>query len=149
MLLAPTKSREKVFCSRSTSETTDLWRRVHSKGYFSYIKISYVHKFNESFENINLNVIDSSPARPSNFPYCFTISSSSLSIFQFQEIKVNGFFSINFFIHNLCTWFWDEEHSFLTEVDSFFFLLSMKIQITDGTQSRIFEILPALRGKPQ
>lgn len=148
MLLAPTKSREKVFCSRSTSETTDLWRRVHSKGYFSYIKISYVHKFNESFENINLNVIDSSPARPSNFPYCFTISSSSLSIFQFQRLKLMVFFN-QLFYSQLCTWFWDEEHSFLTEVDSFFFLLSMKIQITDGTQSRIFEILPALRGKPQ
>lgn len=148
MLLAPTKSREKVFCSRSTSETTDLWRRVHSKGYFSYIKISYVHKFNESFENINLNVIDSSPARPSNFPYCFTISSSSLSIFQFQRLKLMVFFN-QLFYSQLCTWFWDEEHSFLKEVDSFFFLLSMKIQITDGTQSRIFEILPALRGKPQ
>lgn len=97
MLLAPTKSREKVFCSRSTSETTDLWRRVHSKGYFSYIKISYVHKFNESFENINLNVIDSSPARPSNFPYCFTISSSSLSIFQFQRLKLMVFFNQLFY----------------------------------------------------
>lgn len=54
LLRIPTTAREKVLLSaldsRSTSKATDLWRRVHSKGYFSYKCRKQARHFNKSLK---------------------------------------------------------------------------------------------------
>lgn len=54
LLRIPTTAREKVLLSaldsRSTSKATDLWRRVHSKGYFSYKCKKQARHFNKSLK---------------------------------------------------------------------------------------------------